>query len=85
MARGKEQAIFAIDQCLVELQQGCRLDERAQLPEPARAHEQRGQSEHHAIEGGEIWSAMAGAIADEQLMLQHQGLCGDGTDALWAE
>jgi hypothetical protein len=42
----------------------------AERRNPARAHQQRGQSEHQAIEGGKIRSAMAGAIADEQLMLQ---------------
>jgi hypothetical protein len=55
----------------VELEQRCRLDERANFRNPTRAYEQRGQSKHHAIKGGEILSAMAGAIADEQLMLQN--------------
>ena len=82
---GKEQAVFAIHQGLVELEQRCRLDERAKLRNPARAHEQRGQSEHQAIKGGEIRSAMAGAIADDQLMLQQQRLGSDGTNATWAK
>ena len=47
---GKEQAVFAIHQGLVELEQGCRLDERAKFRNPARAHEQRGQSEHEPID-----------------------------------
>src|SRR6516165_5946122 len=33
-AGGKEQTIFAIDQCLVELEQRCRFDERADLRNP---------------------------------------------------
>jgi hypothetical protein len=28
---------------------------------------------------------LSGAIADKQLVLQQQRLCGDGTDATWAE
>ena len=51
MRRGrKEQAVFPIHQGLVELEQRCRLDERAKLRNPAWAHEQRGQAEHEAIE-----------------------------------
>ena len=85
VAGGKEQAILAIDQGLVEFEQRCRLDERAQLRNPARAHEQRGQSEHDAIEGSEIRSALSGAIADQQLMLEQQRFRGDGADATGAE
>ena len=33
----------------------------------------------------EIRSTLSGAIADEQLVLQQQRLCGDGADATWAE
>ena len=55
MRRGrKEQAVFPIHQGLVELEQCCRLDERAKLGNAARAHEQRGQSERKAIERREI-------------------------------
>ncbi|MCK7497882.1 MAG: hypothetical protein MZW92_49405 [Comamonadaceae bacterium] len=51
MRRGrKEQAVLAIHQCPVEFEQRGRLDQRAQLRNPARAHEQRGQTEHDAIE-----------------------------------
>ena len=57
----------------------------AKLRNTARAHEQCGQPEHYAIEGVEIRSAVTRAIADEQLVLQHQGLCGDGADATRAE
>jgi len=49
---GKEQAVLSIHQGLVELEQRCRLDERAKFRNPARVHEQRGQSEHEAIERG---------------------------------
>ena len=52
---------------------------------PARTHQQRGQSDYHAIAGGEIRCAMAGPITDKQLMLQRQGLRDDGADATGAE
>ena len=64
------QAVFPIHQGFVKLEQRRRLDERAQLRNPARDQEQSGQSVRYAIEVGEIRSAMAGAIADEQLMPQ---------------
>jgi len=57
--RGKEQPVFPIHQGLVELEQRCRLDERAKLRNPARIHEQRGQSEHKAIERRQIRRSLA--------------------------
>jgi hypothetical protein len=65
----------------VELEQGCRLDERAKLRNPARVHEQCGQSEHDAIDGGQIGSAASRAITDQDLMLEQQRFRGDGADA----
>ena len=50
VARGKEPTILPIHQGLVELEQRCRLDERAKLREPVWTHEQRGQAEDDAIE-----------------------------------
>jgi len=85
IARGKEQTIFLIHQGFVELEQRCRLNERAKFRHPARAHEQRAQTEYYAIEGGEIRSAMAGAIADQKLMFEQKRLCGDGAYTTWAE
>ena len=50
MRRGrKEYAVFAIDQGLVEFEQRCRLDERAELRNPSAAHEQRAQAKQDAI------------------------------------
>jgi hypothetical protein len=51
---GKEQAVFAIHQNLVELEERCWLDQRAKLRNPARAREQCAQTEHEAIERGQI-------------------------------
>ena len=69
----------------MELEQRCRLDQRAKLRDPARAHEQCAQTEHQAIEGGEIRGAMAAAIADQKLMFEQKGFCGGVTYNTWAE
>jgi hypothetical protein len=45
----------------------------------------RGEGEDEAIDGSEIRRPLPGAIADEQLVLEQQGLGGDGTDATGAE
>ena len=83
--RGKEQAIFPIHQGSVELEECCRLDERAKLGNPARAHEQRAQSEHKAIERRQIRCALPGSIADQKLMFEQKRLCRDGACAARAE
>jgi hypothetical protein len=86
MRRGrKEKAVFPIDQCLVEFDQRCRLDQHAKLRNSARGHEQRGQTEHEAIECGQIRRALPGSIADQKLMFEQKGLCGDGAYTAWAE
>lgn len=59
-----------IHQGLVELEQRCRLDERAKLRNPARIHEQRGQSEHKAIERRQIRCSLPRPVADQKLMSQ---------------
>ncbi len=57
---GKEQTIFPIHQGFVELEQCCWLNERAKLRNPTRAHEQRGQPEHYAVERGQIRRTLSG-------------------------
>ena len=69
---GKEQVVLAIDQRLVELEQCYRLDERAKLRNPARVHEQRGQTEHQAIERGQVRRALPESIADQKLMFEQK-------------
>lgn len=58
---------------------------RQVLPDAVRAQEQRGESPHEAIAGGQMRRAMSGAMADEQLLLEQQGLCGDGMSPAWAK
>lgn len=76
---GKGQAVFPIHQGLVELEQCCRLDERAKLRNPARAHEQRAQTKHRAIERGQIRRTLPGSITDQELMFEQMRFCSDGT------
>ena len=70
VAGGKEQTIFTIDQCLVELEQRCRLDERAKFWNPAGTHEQRGQRDQEAIERSQIRRSLLGSITDQKLLFQ---------------
>ena len=69
----------------MELQQCRRFDERAELGNPARAHKQRGQSEHKAIERRQIRCSLPGSIADQKLVFEQQRLRGDGAYATGAE
>ena len=80
-----KQRVVIVYQRLVELEQCRRPDQRAKLREPVRAHEQRGQAEEDAIGRSEIGRPLPGAITDEQLVLEQQGLGGDGADATGAE
>ena len=70
-----------MDQRFVELEQRGRLENRAQLRDATRADEDGGQSEHRAIERGEIRGALSGAIADQELMPEQQRLCCDPAHA----
>jgi hypothetical protein len=51
----------------------------------ARTDEEGGQSEHKAIERGQIRGALSGAITAHELMLEQQRFRGDGADATRAE
>ena len=45
----------------------------------------RGEAEDEAIDGREVGRPLPGAITDEQLVLEQQGLGGDGADATGAK
>ena len=70
---------------LVELEQRGRLDECAQLRNPARIHKQRSQTEYDPIERGQIRCSMSRSIADQELMFEQKRLRGDGAYPTWAE
>ena len=63
----------------MELEQRYGTKDCRQLRDAAGAHESRVQSEHEAIKGGEVGRTLTCAIADEQLMLEKERLCGDGS------
>jgi len=84
--RGREEpAVLPPYQGLVEPEQCRRPDQCAKLRESVRTHEQRGQAKDEAIDGREIGRPLPGAITDEQLVLEQQGLGGDGADAAGAK
>ena len=84
--RGREeQTVFAIHQSTVKFEERGRFEQRAQPCNPTWAHEQRSQAEHEPIDGGEIRRTFSAPIADEQLVLQQQRFCGDGTYTTWAD
>jgi hypothetical protein len=45
----------------------------------------RGEAEEEAIDGREVGRPLPGAITDEQLVLEQQGLGGDGADTTGAK
>jgi hypothetical protein len=77
--------VFAIHHALVELEQRGRLDGIATLRNPARAHKQRSQTEHDAIERGQMRCSSSGSIGNQKLMFEQKRLCGDGAHATWTE
>ena len=68
--RRKEQVILAIDQRVMELEQGGRAEQRRDFLDPAPAHEQGGETEHKAIEGGQVRGTLPGSIADQKLLFE---------------
>jgi len=82
---GEKPAVLGLYQCSVELEQCRRPHQRAKLRKSMRAHKQRGQAEEEAIGRSEIGRPLPAAIADEQLLLEQQGLGGDGADATGAK
>jgi hypothetical protein len=85
MRRGKKREGGISDRaCLGESNQRCRLDQHAKLRNSTLGHEQRGQTEHEAIERGQIRRALPGSIADQKLMFEQKRLCGDGAYTAWA-
>ena len=69
----------------MEQEQRCRPDQHTELREPARRYEQRGEAKHESIDGSEIGRPTPGTIADQQLVLEHERLGGDGADAAGAK
>ena len=67
-------------QRLMELEQGRRVEDDGTRWDPARIQEERGQTEQNAVAGGQSRGASAGALTDQPLMFQQQGLGGHCAD-----
>ena len=72
--------IFVLHQRLMELEQGRRFEDDGKRWDPARIQEERGQTEQKAVAGGQSRGASTGALTDQQLMFQQQGLGGNCAD-----
>ena len=48
-------------------------------------HKEGDQSEYKAIDSAQVRSTLSGSIADDKLLLEQQGLRGDGAHAAGAE
>ena len=77
----EEQAILALGQDLVKVQEGRRFQNHGRAAQPGRLQEQSAPTGDEAIREAEMGSALAGAIEDEQLMFDQEGLGNYGTDA----
>ena len=56
------------------------LQNRCELGDSSGTHEQREQSEHESIDGGQRWGAPTRTAADDQLMLEEQRFGDDGAN-----
>ncbi|HEY6290094.1 MAG TPA: hypothetical protein VI455_00830 [Terriglobia bacterium] len=79
--RREEQAVLALGQNLVKVQQGRRFQNDGRTDQPGAPQEQSTPTGDEAIREAEIGSAAAGAIEDQQLMLDEERLGNYGTDA----
>jgi hypothetical protein len=79
--RGEEQAVLALGQDLVKVQQGRRFQSDGRTDQTGGPQEQGAPTGDDAIREAEVGSALAGAIEDQQLMFEEDGLGKYGTDA----
>jgi hypothetical protein len=79
--RGEEQAVLALSEDLVKVQEGRRLYHDGRTDPPGRPYKQSAPAGDEPIREAEVGSAVAGAIEDQQLMFDEEGLGKYGTDA----
>jgi hypothetical protein len=79
--RREKPPIFAFLERLVEFQQGSGLQDNRQLSKPACRNEQRSKTQNEAIEGIQVRRPPPRTAADDQLVLQQDGLSQDGAHA----
>ena len=78
---GEEQAVLALGEDLVKVQQGGRFQNDGRTDQPGGPQEQSAPTGNDTIREAEVGSAVAGAIEDQQLMFDEEGLSNYGTDA----
>ena len=69
-----------LPQRLMEHEEGRRREDDGTRWDPSRIQEERGQTEQKAVAGDQRWGASAGALMDQHLMCQQQGLGGHRAD-----
>ena len=78
---GEEQAVLALSEDLVKMQEGRRLQHDGRTDPPGRPHKQSAPAGDEPIREAEVGSAVAGTIEDQQLMFDEEGLGNYATDA----
>jgi hypothetical protein len=82
LAPGREEAaILSVPQGLVEAQEGRRLQNDGRTDQAGRPHQQSAPTGDEAIREPETGSTLAGAIEDQQLMFDEDGLGNYGANA----
>ena len=66
---------------MVKAQESRRLQNKGRTDQPGRLNEQRALTGDEAIREEEIGGALAGAMEDQELMFDEEGLGNYGTDA----
>ena len=79
--RREEQAVLALGHDLVKAQESRRLQNKGRTDQPGRLNKQRAPTGDEAIREAEIGGALAGAMEDQELMFDEEGLGNYGTDA----
>jgi hypothetical protein len=79
--RGEEQAVLALSQDLVKMQESRRLQHDGRTNQAGGPHKQSAPTGDEPIREAKIGSALVGAMEDEQLMFDEDGLGNYGTDA----
>jgi len=77
--RREEQAVLALGHDLVKAQESRRLQNKGRTDQPGRLNEQRAPTGDEAIREEEIGGALAGAMEDQELMFDEEGLGNYGT------
>ena len=72
--RREEQAVLALGQDVVKVQEGRRFQNDGRTGQPGGLQEQSAATDEDAIREAEIGSALAGAIEDQQLMFECAGI-----------